>query len=223
MLRMLLVFLAGVLVGANVVYYLARTQGTGCPAARACPVAASASPSAPPAEGPSSRAGLGRMPVPPPALRRAPGPVAVAPGSGLAIPVAGVRADELVDTYTQSRGGGRLHDAIDIMAPAGTPVVAATDGRVVKLFFSEAGGITLYQFDPAERHVYYYAHLQGYAPGVVEGRVLRRGEVLGYVGSSGNADPASPHLHFAIAELGPDKAWSGGVPVNPYPLLAGRR
>jgi murein DD-endopeptidase MepM/ murein hydrolase activator NlpD len=138
------------------------------------------------------------------------------------VPVAGIRPDQLVDTFTQSRSGGRRHDAIDIMAPAGTPVLAAVDGRVVKLFASEAGGITLYQFDPTERYVYYYAHLQGYAPDITEGRVLRRGEVLGYVGATGNANPAGPHLHFAIALLDADKRWHGGTPVNPYPLLSGR-
>ena len=129
---------------------------------------------------------------------------------------------QLVDTYTQSRGAGRRHDAIDIMAPAGTPVLAAVDGRVVKLFASEAGGITLYQFDRDERYVHYYAHLQGYAPGIDEGRELRRGEVLGFVGSTGNANPDGPHLHYAIALLDADKRWHGGTPVNPYPLLSGR-
>lgn len=215
-LRGLLLFLAGALLGANVVYYLLRTQPRGEPAVDAAPRAAR-TPAAPPvASSPVA------MPAPA-APAGAADPVASTPAEGTPlIPVAGVTAAQLVDTYTQSRGAGRLHDAIDIMAPAGTPIRAAVDGRVVKLFDSQAGGITLYQFDRAERHVHYYAHLQGYAPGMAEGRVLRRGEVLGYVGSTGNASPEGPHLHYAIAVLGPDKRWHGGTPVNPYPLLTGR-
>lgn len=209
-LRGFLLFLAGALLGANVVYYLLRTRPCDEPGRDAAPVAAPA-PAVDTTPAPQAK------PAPPAA------PVAVpAPGGAMVIPVAGVTPAQLVDTYTQARGAGRSHDAIDIMAPAGTPVLAAVDGRVVKLFDSDAGGITLYQFDEAERYVYYYAHLQGYAPGIAEGMRLKRGDVLGYVGSTGNADPAGPHLHFAIALLGPDKRWHGGTPINPYPLLAGR-
>lgn len=219
-LRAILVFLAGALLGANVLYYLMRTGHVPAPVDADAGVAAPrVAPPAPPAVSPAAPSSIRPAPAPRPSSVPTPAP---APGSTLVIPVAGITAAQLLDTYTQSRGSGRLHDAIDIMAPAGTPVLAAVDGRIVKLFDSAAGGITLYQFDPAEQFVYYYAHLQGYAPGMAEGRVLRRGEVLGYVGSTGNANPEGPHLHFAIARLDADKRWHGGTPVNPYPLLAGR-
>ena len=140
----------------------------------------------------------------------------------LLIPVQGVPASKLTDTFTQSRGTGRLHDAIDIMAARGTPVLAVADGRVAKLFTSKPGGLTVYQFDGEEKLAYYYAHLDHYADGLAEGRVLKRGEVLGYVGSTGNASPDAPHLHFAVMVLGPEKHWWQGTAVNPYPLLGGR-
>ncbi len=156
-------------------------------------------------------------------------PVTVAEGvvvgpAGLAIPVAGVKAGELVDTYTQARAGGaRVHDAIDIMAPAGTPVVAAAPGRIEKLFFSQGGGgITAYVRSDDGRWTYYYAHLSAYAPGLREGQRLRRGEPVGYVGATGNANPAGPHLHFAINRMNPGEKWWQGSPINPYPLLAGK-
>ena len=141
--------------------------------------------------------------------------------SGLLIPVSGILAKQLSDTFTQSRGAGRLHDAIDIMAPRGTPVVAVADGRVAKLFNSKPGGLTVYQFDAQEKLAYYYAHLDSYAPTLVEGQQLRRGDVIGYVGSTGNANPDGPHLHFAVFILGPDKKWWQGTAINPYPLLGG--
>jgi peptidoglycan LD-endopeptidase LytH len=142
--------------------------------------------------------------------------------TGLLVPVAGVAAADLSDTFTDSRGSERVHDAIDIMAPAGTPVLAVADGHIEKLFDSANGGLTIYQFEPSGHYVYYYAHLQRYAAGLKEGDRVRRGQVIGYVGSSGNASPEAPHLHFAILLLGPDKRWSGGTPINPYPLLGGR-
>jgi peptidoglycan LD-endopeptidase LytH len=141
------------------------------------------------------------------------------PAEPLLIPVQGVQPRQLSDTYTDSRGSGRLHEAIDIMAPTGTPVLAVADGHVEKLFYSKPGGITLYQFDTTGRLAYYYAHLESYAAGIVEGRKLRRGEVIGYVGASGNANPAAPHLHFAVLALGPEKRWWKGTPSNPYPLM----
>jgi murein DD-endopeptidase MepM/ murein hydrolase activator NlpD len=144
------------------------------------------------------------------------------PSQALLLPVAGVQAGQLTDTYTQSRGTSRVHEAIDIMAARGTPVYAVEDGRVVKLFLSQPGGITLYQFDPSERLAYYYAHLDGYAPGIVEGKQVKRGELIGYVGSTGNASPDAPHLHFAIFALGPEKKWWQGTAINPYPLLSGK-
>lgn len=136
------------------------------------------------------------------------------------IPVAGVQSSDLSSTFSQDRGGGsRLHEAIDILAPRGTPVLAAVDGRVVKLFTSAAGGLTVYQFDEDERFSYYYAHLDAYAPGLAEGREVKRGTVLGYVGTTGNAPPGTPHLHFAIARLGPEKRWWEGEPIDPFDVL----
>lgn len=156
-------------------------------------------------------------------------PVTVAEGvivgpSGLLVPAAGVGSDQLVDTFTQARAGGaRVHDAIDIMAPAGTPVLAAAPGRLEKLFFSEGGGgNTLYVRSSDGRWSYYYAHLQDYAPGLREGQKIARGQKIGTVGSSGNADPAGPHLHFAIHRMEPGDSWWEGTPVNPYPLLAAK-
>ncbi|HVL78755.1 MAG TPA: M23 family metallopeptidase [Sphingomicrobium sp.] len=156
--------------------------------------------------------------------------VAVAEGvvvgpAGLAIPVAGVKPEELVDTYTQARAGGaRSHDAIDIMAPVGTPVVAAAPGTVERIFFSDGGGgNTVYVRSEDGRWSYYYAHLSAYAPGLREGQRVRRGTPIGYVGHSGNASPDGPHLHFAINRMDPGDRWHEGTPVNPYPLLAGKR
>ena len=150
-------------------------------------------------------------------------PVLVAP-SGLAIPVAGVRPGQLVDTYSQARAGGaRVHDAIDIMAPRGTPVIAAADGLVEKLHFSRGGGgISAYVRSPDRRFVYYYAHLDAYAPGLREGHRVLRGDSIGTVGFTGNANPAGPHLHFAIHIMEEGERWHQGRAVNPYPLLAGR-
>jgi murein DD-endopeptidase MepM/ murein hydrolase activator NlpD len=143
--------------------------------------------------------------------------------SGLMIPVAGVRAAQLSDTFTQARSGGRVHDAIDIMAPRGTPVVAAAAGTVEKLFFSHGGGgITAYVRSVDGRWMYYYAHLNAYAPGLHEGQRLGRGDPIGTVGSTGNASAEGPHLHFAINVMGPNERWWQGRPINPYPLLAGR-
>jgi peptidoglycan LD-endopeptidase LytH len=150
------------------------------------------------------------------------GTVTVGP-AGLAIPVAGVKQGELIDTYTQARAGGaRVHDAIDIMAPTGTPVIAAAPGRVEKLFFSEGGGgISAYIRSDDNLWTYYYAHLSAYAPGLHEGQRLLRGAPVGYVGFTGNANPAGPHLHFAINRMAPGEKWYQGTPINPYPLLAG--
>jgi murein DD-endopeptidase MepM/ murein hydrolase activator NlpD len=141
----------------------------------------------------------------------------------LLIPVEGVPPSALTDTFTQSRAGGaRAHDAIDILAARGRAVLAAGDGRVEKLFWSEAGGRTLYQRSRDGRTLYYYAHLDSYAPGLHEGQALRRGQRIATVGSTGNADPAAPHLHFAVHAMQPGDPWYGGRPVNPYPLLARR-
>jgi murein DD-endopeptidase MepM/ murein hydrolase activator NlpD len=145
--------------------------------------------------------------------------------AGLAIPVAGIQPGDLVDTYTQARAGGaRVHDAIDIMAPHGRPVLAAAPGTVEKLFYSKGGGgITVYIRSDDRKWVYYYAHLDEYAPGLTEGQRVERGTRVGTVGSSGNANPAGPHLHFAIHRMDPGDDWHQGSPVNPYPLLAGKQ
>lgn len=139
--------------------------------------------------------------------------------SRLLIPVDGIQPDQLEDTYTQARSGGRVHNALDIMAPRNTPVLAATDGVIRRLFESKPGGTTIYQFGTRGIYCYYYAHLERYAPGLKEGDQVRRGDVIGYVGTTGNAPPGAPHLHFAIYELGPEKRWWEGEPVNPYPML----
>ena len=139
----------------------------------------------------------------------------------LIVPVRGVMPSQLRDTFNDRRGGG-LHEALDIAAPRGTPVVAAGHGRVVKLFDSKAGGLTVYQFDPGERFAYYYAHLDRYADGLRAGSSLAKGDVLGYVGTTGNAPPNAPHLHFAIFRLGPERRWWQGMPIDPYPYLRGR-
>lgn len=154
----------------------------------------------------------------------APPPVAVAvadakPADKLLIPVVGIKPSQLMDTFDQARGKERRHEALDILAPKGTQVVAVADGKVVKLFNSKPGGLTVYQFDVTERFAYYYAHLDHYASGVAEGTYLKRGDLVGYVGNTGNADPAAPHLHFAIFTLTPEKQWWKGTPLNPYPLL----
>lgn len=142
----------------------------------------------------------------------------------LTIPVQGVTRAQIVDTWGQSRAGGaRAHQATDIMAPGGTPVIAAAPGNVEKLFYSEGGGgITLYVRSPDRQWSYYYAHLQRYAPGVIEGMPVRAGALLGFVGDTGNAGPGNFHLHFALSHMQPGDSWWKGQPVNPYPLLAGR-
>lgn len=155
-------------------------------------------------------------------------PVAFAEGlvvgpAGLALPVAGIKPAQLVDTYDSARGAGRRHDAIDIMAAEGTPVIAAADGAIEKLFNSVRGGLTIYERSVDRRWVYYYAHLQGYAPGLREGQQVRRGQIIGRVGHTGDASPSGPHLHFAINQMAPGERWWNGTPINPYPLLAGKK
>lgn len=153
-----------------------------------------------------------------------PVPQPLAPGANLIVPVAGVTADRLTDTFTDSRAAGaRHHDAIDIMAPAGTPVMAAASGSVEKLFTSDEGGKTVYIRSGDGNWIYYYAHLQSYAPGLAEGQAVRAGQRIASVGATGNADPAAPHLHFAVMAMAPGEQWHEGAAVNPYPLLAGQR
>ncbi|WP_374524974.1 M23 family metallopeptidase [Sphingopyxis sp.] len=149
--------------------------------------------------------------------------VGTAPEPDIIIPVEGIRASDLVNSWDKSRAEGRVHHAIDIQAPLGTPVLAAMDGRIEKLFASKRGGLTIYQRSPDGRLILYYAHLLGYRRGLAEGQTIRRGQVIGTVGASGNADPTFPHLHFQILETVPGSGWQGGEPINPYPLLTGRR
>lgn len=137
----------------------------------------------------------------------------------LIIPVAGVKPDQLIDTFDEARSEGRLHDAIDIIAPAGTPVLAATDGKILRLFQSERGGTTIYQLSRDEKTVYYYAHLERYADNLTEGSMVRQGDVIAYVGDTGNAGAGNYHLHFSMAAVSdPTRYWEG-TNINPYPLL----
>ena len=136
----------------------------------------------------------------------------------LAMPIAGVDVNTLKSNFSETRGKHR-HEALDIMSPRGTPVLAVAEGKVAKLFTSKPGGLTVYQFDNSQTWCYYYAHLDGYALGVAQGTLLRKGDVLGYVGSTGDASPNAPHLHFAVFQLGPDKKWWQGTAVDPLPLL----
>lgn len=134
-------------------------------------------------------------------------------------PVESIRREDLKRSFTETRGGARRHEAMDIFAPRNAPVVAVEEGTIARLFFSRAGGITVYQFDPSERYVYYYAHLERYADGLREGDRVRRGQVIGYVGTSGNAPKNTPHLHFAIFRLTDEKRWWEGTPIDPYEVL----
>ncbi len=137
----------------------------------------------------------------------------------LITPVAGVRSDQLRDTFSEARAEGRVHDAIDIPAPLGTPVVAAADGTIVKLFQSDRGGTTIYQLSTDSRFIFYYAHLDRYAEGLVEGHFARQGETIAYVGDTGNAGAGNYHLHFSVALVSDPKKYWQGVNINPYPLL----
>jgi murein DD-endopeptidase MepM/ murein hydrolase activator NlpD len=145
-------------------------------------------------------------------------PLPAHPG-GLLIPVTGIAPAQLQDTFDDKRGSERIHEALDIMAPLKTPVVAVDDGKVVKLFNSVPGGLTVYQYDASGTFAYYYAHLDSYAADLEEGQELKRGDLIGYVGATGNADTLAPHLHFAIFLLGPEKQWWKGTAINPYPLF----
>ncbi len=144
--------------------------------------------------------------------------------AGLAIPVAGVKASQLQDTFTAARANGaRRHDAIDIMAPEGTPVFATAPGTVEKIYESAGkGGLTVYERSQDGRWTYYYAHLAAYAPGLAEGQKLQRGSPIGLVGHTGDASPDGPHLHMAINQMAAGDKWYQGTPINPYPLLAGK-
>jgi murein DD-endopeptidase MepM/ murein hydrolase activator NlpD len=169
------------------------------------------------------------MPVAPPAVPRptsesAPPRIGVDPikdlrDRHLSMPVRGVERSALRSSFAEKRGADRVHEAIDILAARHTPVIAVEDGTIARLFASQAGGTTIYQFDPGSTYVYYYAHLQRYAPGLEEGAKVRRGDVIGYVGTSGNAPEDTPHLHFAIFKMTDKKQWWQGTPIDPFDIL----
>jgi murein DD-endopeptidase MepM/ murein hydrolase activator NlpD len=138
---------------------------------------------------------------------------------GLAVPVLGVYPDQIPDSYNAGRSGGRTHNAVDILAPRGTPVLSADDGQVARLSRNALGGITVYAFDPGRRFVYYYAHLDRYRAGLAEGMRLAKGEVIGYVGTTGNAPPGTPHLHFQVMRVGEGRQWWAGSPLDPRPYF----
>lgn len=230
--RWLMTFLLGVLVGAAGLFVWLR-QMPHEPAAPAVAVNTGSLPAPPP-----PRSNLeGKLPPAPEVLpdlteldlplhpaatdtpATAPAATPAVPPGKLLVPVEGIAPAKLTDTFDQPRGNERHHEALDIMAPKGTKVLAAADGKVVKLFTSKPGGLTIYEFDPTEKYAYYYAHLDRYADGLQEGAQVKRGDVIGYVGTTGNADPNAPHLHFAVFELTPEKQWWKGTPVDPYPLL----
>jgi murein DD-endopeptidase MepM/ murein hydrolase activator NlpD len=175
-------------------------------------------------EPPPPAADADRQPAPltaadlPPVAHIGMAPVADLRNRHLEIPVRGVSRDALQDSFNDIRGLGR-HEAIDILAPRNTPVIAVEDGTIAKLFESKAGGTTIYEFDPTSSYAYYYAHLERYAPALAEGTRVRRGDVLGYVGTSGNAPKETPHLHFAISKLDDDKKWWKGAAINPYEVF----
>ncbi len=137
----------------------------------------------------------------------------------LILPIEGLTARDIHDTFDQGRPGGKSHEASDLLAPRGTPILAVEDGVIQKLFLSKPGGTTIYEFDPQSVFCYYYAHLDRYGEGLKEGLHVKQGEVIGFVGTSGNAPPNAPHLHFAIFKLGMEKHWWQGAAINPYPLL----
>jgi murein DD-endopeptidase MepM/ murein hydrolase activator NlpD len=149
-------------------------------------------------------------------------PALPAPPQQLIIPVAGIKREQLTDTFTSARSNGRTHDAIDIMAPGGTPVLAAADGEIIKFFDSQAGGTTIYQLSADKRYVYYYAHLQSRAANIKETDFVTQGTTIGYVGDTGNAGAGNYHLHFAIAAIDDPKNFWHGTYINPYPILIGQ-
>jgi murein DD-endopeptidase MepM/ murein hydrolase activator NlpD len=139
---------------------------------------------------------------------------------GLRLPLDDVNVESLKGNFGEHRSGsgGHQHEAADMLAPRNTPIHAVDTGTIAKLFFSQAGGRTIYQFDPGGRFCYYYAHLERYAPGLKEGGRVARGDVIGYVGTSGNAPPGTPHLHFAVFVLGPERHWWQGTAIDPYEI-----
>jgi len=141
--------------------------------------------------------------------------------SRLRVPIDGMDVDSMKGGFAERRSG-HTHEAVDVLAPRNTPIHAVEDGEIAKLFVSKAGGNTIYQFDPSQKLVYYYAHLERYATGIAEGQQIKKGQIIGYVGTSGNAPPNTPHLHFAVFELGADRRWWQGRPLDPYLVFRGK-
>ena len=239
--KWLLTFLAGALLGALTLFIYLRQVGHD--PSQPAVVVAPAVVTAPGAAGaPGTVAGTGAalpgapvvstdlteaelplrpaQPFPVPEVDAAASAAPAASSEKIGVPVEGMKYAQLSDNFDQPRGKERHHEALDIIAPKGTKVVAVSDGKVAKLFNSKPGGLTVYQFDPSEKMAYYYAHLDKYADGLKEGADIKRGDLIGYVGVTGNSDPKAPHLHFAVFELTPEKQWWKGTPVNPYPMMA---
>jgi murein DD-endopeptidase MepM/ murein hydrolase activator NlpD len=194
-------FLLGLAIGVGVI--LVGWCGRSWPHADSIPAVAAPAPSrAPAAQSPRAVSDLERL-----RARK------------LALPVAGFAVEKLHDSFREPRGG-RRHQAIDLPARRGTRVLAVDDGTIVELRRSRLGGLTIYQFDPDGAFCYSYAHLDAYAPGLREGRPVRKGDTIGFVGTTGNAPRHAPHLHFAVARLGPEKSWGRGAPIDPYPIWA---
>jgi murein DD-endopeptidase MepM/ murein hydrolase activator NlpD len=173
---------------------------------------------------PSTPPAAPRVPTAPPLARDVPSTPPANPIDHLherrfTLPVQGLDRKDLRSSFDEERGGGRRHEAMDILAPRNTPVLAVDDGTVAKLFTSKAGGLTIYQFDPDSEYAYYYAHLERYAAGLAEHQSVKRGDVIGYVGTSGNAPPDTPHLHFAIFRLTEAKQWWKGTAIDPFLVL----
>ena len=237
--KWLLTFLAGLLLGAGGLFVYLRQVGhvdaqpvvavAPCPAVVSAPlvtgavIAPGSLPPAPIVPTDLSEADLPLRPVQTAAeaaLTASAASSAAASANKLLIPVDGMKLAQLSDNFDQPRGTERHHEALDIMAPKGTKVLAVADGKVTKLFESKAGGLTVYQFDATDKLAYYYAHLDKYAEGLKEGAPIKRGELIGYVGVTGNSAANAPHLHFAVFELTPEKQWWKGTPLNPYPMMA---
>jgi murein DD-endopeptidase MepM/ murein hydrolase activator NlpD len=158
-------------------------------------------------------------PAPPTSLPAA-GAITDLRGHGLRLPIDDANIEAMKGGFEEGRdAGGRPHEAVDMLAPRNTPVRAVEDGAIAKLFTSKAGGTTIYQFDPTEQYCYYYAHLERYAEGLREGDAVRKGEVIGYVGTTGNAPKNTPHLHFAVFKLTAAKHWWEGTPIDPFDIL----
>jgi murein DD-endopeptidase MepM/ murein hydrolase activator NlpD len=220
--RALLIFLAGAVAGGALVWSWqnapARVNAQpdddcGDPSVEARSDEARMPPPPPVVEPP--KPAVPELPLPPPVTDAVPDLRA----RRLTLPVKGVASTDLYGSFDEERSGGRKHEAMDILAPRNTPVLAVEDGAIARLFESKAGGLTIYQFDPSATYAYYYAHLERYAGKLTDGDRVRRGQVIGYVGTSGNAPPGTPHLHFAIFKLNDKKQWWKGTAIDPFHVL----